>query len=190
VFDGCGFQPRGLLKSFSVTLKGETSSVDIEVVDAPLIYNLLLGHIWFYAMTAIACSMFHILRLPHQGKIIIVDELDYTTPDLHNVAVKNVPFLGQNSFESVGVGLLKDSSLMGVFPLPSLPTPQVATLNMISTRVRQSLESFDPLVVFGRHEHSSFPMSRSLKYETYAYEHSSLALSTSLKNETNPSPFK
>jgi hypothetical protein len=116
--------------------------------------------------------VFHVLRFPHQGKIIIVDQLDYITPDLHNVAVNDVPFLGQSSLESVGVGLLKDSSLMGVFPLPSPIIPQVSTLNMISTQVRQSLESSDPLVVPGLDEHSS------------------LSLSSSLKNETDPPPFK
>jgi hypothetical protein len=121
-FDGHGFQPHGLLQYFVVTLKGKTVSVDIEVVDVPLDYNLLLGHSWFYAMTVIASSVFRILRFPHQGNIIIVDQLEYTTPDLNNVTTNNVPFLGQNNFESVGVGLLKDSSLMGVFPLPTPPT--------------------------------------------------------------------
>jgi hypothetical protein len=28
--------------------------VDVEVVDAPLDYNLLLGQSWFYAMTVVA----------------------------------------------------------------------------------------------------------------------------------------
>jgi hypothetical protein len=84
-------------------------------------------------MTTVASSVFHILRFPHQGKIIIIDQLDYTTPNLHNVAMNNVHFLGKSSLESVGVGLLKDSSLMGVFPLPGPTAPQVATLNMIST---------------------------------------------------------
>jgi hypothetical protein len=156
-FDGCGFQPHRLLQSFVVTLKGKTISVDIEVVDVPLDYNLLLGHSWFYAMTVIASSVFHILQFPHQGKIVTVDQLDYCTPDLHNSAVNNVPFLGSSlGYESVGVGLLKDSSLMGIFPLPPPDTPQVSTLNMISTQVQQSLESLDPLVVPGLYEHSSF----------------------------------
>jgi len=35
-FDGHGFQPHGLLQSFTATLKGKIVSVDIEVVDAPL----------------------------------------------------------------------------------------------------------------------------------------------------------
>jgi hypothetical protein len=171
-FDGHGFQPHGLLQYFIVTLKGKTVSVDIEVVDVPLDYNLLLGRSWFYAMTVIASSVFRILRFPHQGNIIIVDQLEYTTPDLNNVTTNNVPFLGQNNFESVGVGLLKDSSLMGVFPFPTPPTMQVSTLNMISTQVRQSFDSSHPLVVPGLDEHSS------------------LSLSSSLKNETDPPPLQ
>jgi hypothetical protein len=105
-----------------VTLKGKIVSVDIKVVDVTLDYNFLLGLTWFYAMTVIASSMFRILRFPHQGNIIIVDHIDYTTPYFHNVAGNYVHFLVQNSFESVGVGILKDSSLMGVFPLSSPPT--------------------------------------------------------------------
>jgi hypothetical protein len=61
VFDGCGFQPHRLLQYFTVTLKGKTVSVDIEVVDVPLDYNLLLGHSWFYAMTVITSLVFCIL---------------------------------------------------------------------------------------------------------------------------------
>jgi hypothetical protein len=92
-----------LLQYFVVTLKGKTILVDIEVVDAPLDYNLLLGHSWFYAMTFITSLVFHILRFPHQGKIITVDQLEYTTPDHHNTTTNNLPFL------RVGVGILKDS---------------------------------------------------------------------------------
>jgi hypothetical protein len=61
VFDGCGFQPHRLLQYFVVTLKGKIVSLDIEVVDAPLDYNLLLGHTWFYAMTVITYLVFCIL---------------------------------------------------------------------------------------------------------------------------------
>lgn len=46
---------------FTVKLKGKTVSFDIEVVDVPLDYNLLLGCSLFYEMTAIASSMFRIL---------------------------------------------------------------------------------------------------------------------------------
>jgi len=67
----------------------------------------------------------------------------------------------------VYVGLHKDSSLMGVFPLLTPDTPQVSMLNMILTQVRQSPESFDPLVVHGIDEHGSSSLSRSLKHVTY-----------------------
>jgi len=116
---------------------------------------LLLGRSWFYGMTYIASTMFCVLRFPHQEKIITVDQLDYITLDLHNVVMNDVAFLGQSILESVGVGLLKDSSLVGVFPLPTLTLLQVSTLNIISTQVRQSVELSDPLEVPGHDEHSS-----------------------------------
>ena len=63
-----------------------------------------------------------------------IDQLDYCTPDLNNFVANNIPLLGQSNlkYESVGVGLLKDSSLMGIFPLPPPDPPhEVAMLNMI-----------------------------------------------------------
>jgi hypothetical protein len=51
-------------------------------------------------------------------------------------------------YESVGVGLLKDYSLMGAFPTPLPPTAHhIAVVNMISTMPYQSLESSDPWIV-------------------------------------------
>jgi hypothetical protein len=51
-------------------------------------------------------------------------------------------------YESVGVGLLKYSSLMGNFPTPLPPTTHhIATVDMISTTAYQSLESSDPWIV-------------------------------------------
>ena len=42
-FDGHVFKPHGILPSFPVTLGGKTVTVEVEVVDAPIDYNLLLG---------------------------------------------------------------------------------------------------------------------------------------------------
>ena len=51
-------------------------------------------------------------------------------------------------YESVGVGLLKYSSLMGTFPTPlPLTTHHIAIVNMISTAAYQSLESSDHWIV-------------------------------------------
>jgi hypothetical protein len=57
--------------------------VDVEVVDAPLDYNLLLGHNWTYAMTAIVLSVFLTLCFPHDGKIVKIDQFyfAYASPN-------------------------------------------------------------------------------------------------------------
>jgi hypothetical protein len=41
-----------------VQLGGKTVCVEVEVVDAPLDYNLLLGWSWTYAMQALATIVF------------------------------------------------------------------------------------------------------------------------------------
>jgi hypothetical protein len=138
------------LQSLVVQLGGKTVSVDVEVVDAPLDYNLLLGRSWFYAMTVVASSVFRCVQFPYQGKIVTIDQLDYCTPDARTPATNNIPFLGDTkiTYESVGVGILKDSSLMGTFPTPLPPTSQhISMINMISTMAYQSYESSDPWVV-------------------------------------------
>ena len=149
-FDGCGFKPYLILNSFPMELGGKIVSIDIEVVDAPLDYHLILSRSWFYSMTAVTSSIFRLIQFPHHGQIVTIDHLDFCTPNLRGQHTNNVPFVeGSNiSYESVGVGLLKDSSLMGTFPLPTLnPPPKVATVNTISTFLPQSHESIDPWIV-------------------------------------------
>jgi hypothetical protein len=149
-FRWASFHPHGLLQSLVVQLGGKTITVDVEVVDAPLDYNLLLGRSWFYAMTVVASSVFRCVQFPHQGKIVTIDQLDFCTPDARAPVTNNIPFLGDHPvmYESIGVGLLKYSSLMGTFPTPLPPTTHhIATINMISTMAYQSLESSDPWIV-------------------------------------------
>ena len=55
-FDGHVFKPHGIVPSFPVTLGGKTMNVEVEVVDAPIDYNLLLGRSWTYAMEAVPSS--------------------------------------------------------------------------------------------------------------------------------------
>jgi hypothetical protein len=127
-------------------LGGKTVTVDVEVVDAPLDYNLLLGRSWFSSMTTVALLVFRCVQFPHQGKNFTVDQLDLYMTDAHAPTTNNIPFLGDHkiTYESIGVGLLKDSSLMGTFPTPlRLTTHHIATVDMISTAAYQSLESSD-----------------------------------------------
>jgi hypothetical protein len=48
--------------------------VDVEVVNAPLDYNLLLGCNWTYAMKTVVSSIFLTLYFPHEGKIVTIDQ--------------------------------------------------------------------------------------------------------------------
>jgi hypothetical protein len=42
-FNGFGFNPYNVLPSFPITLEGKTVQVEVEVFDATLDYNILLG---------------------------------------------------------------------------------------------------------------------------------------------------
>ena len=49
--------------------------VEVEVVDAPLYYNLFLGCNWTYAMIAIVSYVLHTLYFPYEGNIVMIDQL-------------------------------------------------------------------------------------------------------------------
>ena len=72
-FDGRYFRPHGIIPSLKVHLEGKTIAIEVEVVDAPLDYNLLLGRNWMYSMQSVASFVFHIVCFPHNGKIVTID---------------------------------------------------------------------------------------------------------------------
>jgi hypothetical protein len=51
--------------------------VDVEVVDAPFDYNLLLGHNLTYSMNEVVSSIFRTLFFPHEGKIMKIDQSSF-----------------------------------------------------------------------------------------------------------------
>jgi hypothetical protein len=111
-------------------------NVEVEVFDAPLDYNLLLGRSWINSMRVVVSTLFHVVRFPHQGKVITVDQLAFFNSDTHT---SNVHFIAKTppGYENVDVGLFKDSSSMGAFPIPppAIPHPSVTSINMISTSI-------------------------------------------------------
>jgi hypothetical protein len=123
-FNGHQFLPHGILTAFPIELGGKIVSVDMEVVDAPLEYNLLLGRSWFYVMMVVASSVFRVLCFPHQGCIVTINQLVFCTPNLRTTTGTNIPFVvdSQSAYTSIGAGMFKDSSLMGTFTLPP-PSP-------------------------------------------------------------------
>ena len=85
-FDGHSFCPHGILPAFSVQLGGKTIEVEVEVVDVPLNYNLLLGRNWTYAMIVIMSFVFRTLCFPHEGKIMEIDQLSFAY-SIHNASL-------------------------------------------------------------------------------------------------------
>jgi hypothetical protein len=67
--------------------------VEVEVVDAPLDYNILLGRNWTYAMTVIVSSVFCTLCFPHEGKIVTIDQLSFVHPSPNASVGPSVPVI-------------------------------------------------------------------------------------------------
>jgi hypothetical protein len=147
-FNGSIFKPYGVLPSLPIMLEGKTVQVEVEVFDAPLDYNILLGRSWIDSMCAIVSTLFHVVRFPHQGKVITIDQLAFFNSDTHT---GNIPFIAKtpSSYENVSVGLLNDSLLMGTFPIPppDVPHSYVTSINMISTSIHGTPVSHDPWMV-------------------------------------------
>jgi hypothetical protein len=90
---------------------------EVEVVDAPIDYNLLLVRSWTYAMQAVVATVFRVLLFPHEGRIVTIDQLSFSRPD-PALGASTVPMVDnpQAGVVNVGVGLCP--SLMGTFDYP------------------------------------------------------------------------
>ena len=90
------FQPPGLISALAIKLGGKTISIQVEVVDAPLDYNLLLGINWFYAMTSVASIVFRTFQFMHLMIIVTIDPLDFCMSDVTTSTANNIPMFGQS----------------------------------------------------------------------------------------------
>ena len=88
-------------------------NVEVEVVDAPIDYNLLLGRSWTYAMEAVTSSYFRCIKFPHEGKLVTIDQISiYNAP---NESGTPVPFFDNSTLACENMGVDLYSSLMGSF---------------------------------------------------------------------------
>jgi len=71
-----------------------------------------------------------VIRFPHQGKILTVDQISFFASSSSDGNVPYVKHIGA-PYESVGEGIFKDPTLMGIF---TLPHPHVSSANMISVK--------------------------------------------------------
>jgi len=114
-FDYHSFLPHGILPASLVHLGGKTLEVDVEVVDAPLDYNLLLGHNWTYAMISIVSSVFRTLCFPHDGKIVMIDPLSFVYASPSAFVGPSIPVVDNSQPTTENIGVRMYSSLMGTF---------------------------------------------------------------------------
>lgn len=69
-FDGHSHRPHGIIPTFPICFGGKIVNIEVEIVDANLDYNLLLGRNWIYEMDAIVLTLFRVLCFPHEGKLL------------------------------------------------------------------------------------------------------------------------
>ena len=67
-FDGNSLSYHEIIVSFPIEWGGKIVTVDVEVVDAPIDYNFLLGCSWIHAMTDIVYSEFPSDSVPSLGE--------------------------------------------------------------------------------------------------------------------------
>jgi hypothetical protein len=190
-FNGSGFKPYDVLPSFPIMLEGKTFQVEVEVFDAPLDYNLLLGCSWIDSMHIVVSTLFHVVHFPHQGKVITVDQLAFFNLDM---CTGNILFIAKTppGYENIDVGLLKDSSLMGTFPIPppDVPHSSFASINMISISIHETPVSHDPWMVPDPDDHLRYGDEMPLSPVESAYQAiQSTTPSTPSLGDLSPNPF-
>ena len=82
-FDGYSHRPHRIIPTFPMYVGEKVVNIEVEIIDVKLDYNILLGRNWIYKMDSIVSSLFHILCFPHEGRIVRVDQLDYSPGDSH-----------------------------------------------------------------------------------------------------------
>jgi hypothetical protein len=112
-------QPLGNLPQFPITLGGKIVFIDVMVVQDPLDFALLLGRDYDYTMKAIVSTLFRVISFPHDGRVVIFDQLSFIDP--------------------AWIASLNDSCMQTVSPLPQVN--YVALSPMASTS-----DDLDPVV--------------------------------------------
>jgi hypothetical protein len=146
--------PEGLFQNVPVELGGKTIFIDIEVIDAPLDYNILFGRSYMYAMKAVASSVFRTMIFPHNGKIVTIDQVSHYEPNPSANLDNILPLIHthQDAYPLVemGPGIFKDPSLLGTYHgAPPLlhPTNQVCVISSNGTHTEDTLPPVKACVI-------------------------------------------
>ena len=96
-FGGHFLTPHGIVAAFLIELGGKIIIVEVEVVNAPVDHNILLGCSWFYPMKVVASIVYRLVCFPHEAKIISIDQLEYCKLNLRFESTTNAPFVSKSS---------------------------------------------------------------------------------------------
>jgi hypothetical protein len=144
----------GLFQNVPVELGGKTILIDIEVIDAPLDYNILFGRSYMYAMKAVASSVFQTMMFPHNGKIVTIDQVSHYEPN-PSANIDNILPLIHTNHEAyplveMGPGIFKDPSLLGTYhgapPLLHLAN-QVCIISSNGTHTEDTLPPTEASII-------------------------------------------
>jgi hypothetical protein len=145
-YDGCPSSPEGLFQNVPVELVGKTILINIEFIDAPLDYNILLRRSYLYMMKDMASSVFHTMMFPHNGKIITIDQVSHYEPNPSSNIDNILPFVHTNldpyPLIDMGLRIFKEPSLLGIDHGERLlihPSAQVCVFSSNGTEIGDTL---------------------------------------------------
>jgi hypothetical protein len=98
-------------------LEGKNMCIEVEVVDAALDYNILLGCSCTYTMTTIVSTIFWVLCFPHEGQTITVDQLSLSHPN-PSLGESTVSMIDNPQPSTINLGVGWFPYLMGNFDYP------------------------------------------------------------------------
>jgi hypothetical protein len=152
-YDGRSASPEGIFQNVPIELGGKTVLINIEVIEAQLEYNILLGRTYMYAMKAVASSIFRTIMFPHNGKIVTIDQLTHYEPNPSASLDNILPLIHTNQdvrpFIEMGPGMFKDPSLLGTYhgAPPLLHPHQVCGVSSQNTLTEDTLSPQEASVI-------------------------------------------
>jgi hypothetical protein len=108
---------RGFFPKHPVELARKMVLIDIEVIEVPLDYNILLGCRYMYTMKEMASFVFHTMIFPHNGKVVTIDKLTHYEPHLITNLDNILPLIGAQPKVSpfMEIGIFQDPLLLGIY---------------------------------------------------------------------------
>ena len=90
-FDGGAYPSLGVLPKFPITLGGKTVYIDVLVTQGVLDFSLFLGRDYVYAMGALVSLLFRVVCFPHDGRIVIINQLSFVSPPMPPAQLSSPP---------------------------------------------------------------------------------------------------